>query len=105
MSYSVRHNLNQKKPEAMLPFNKTLSGELIKTACKILLSVTDGNAKWYNLLGELGNVTDWKFVSLQHLNPETLPIPVLVLGVAFGRWSWLDEIMKMEPSWMGLVSL
>ena len=39
-------------------FNKTLSGELIKTACKILLSVTDGNAKWYNLLGELGNVTD-----------------------------------------------
>lgn len=76
MSYSVRHNLNQKKPEAMLPFNKTLSGELIKTACKILLSVTDGNAKWYNLL---------KFVSLQHSNPETLPIPVLVLGVAFGR--------------------
>ena len=67
--------------------------------------IIDGNAKWYNLLGELGNVTDWKFVSLQHLNPETLPIPVLVLGVAFGRWSWLDEIMKMEPSWMGLVSL
>ena len=34
---SVRHNLSQKKPETMLPFNKTLAGELIKTACKILV--------------------------------------------------------------------
>ena len=97
--------MRQKKPEAMLPFNKTIADELIKTACKILLSVTNGNAKWYNPLGELGNVMNWKVVPLQHLNPETLPTPVLVLGEAFGRWSWLDEIMKMEPSWMGLVSL
>lgn len=49
---------------------------------------------------------EWMFVSPQNLYVEAVAHIVMVLGGGiFGRWLRLDEVLRMEPSWVRLTCL
>ena len=53
-----------------------------------------------------GSAVEQMFVSLQNSHIETTPHNMMVLWAgALGKYLGSDEVVRVEPSWMGLVSL